>query len=102
MSGYEVDPAALRKTGGRFVQLADEAAEAKARFAGNVSGHAGANPGFLTSGELEEAAGSWESHVTDLCQRIAIAGALLEESAGGYQELEESVVETLPALGSEV
>ena len=100
MDGYDVDPDSLVSTGGQLVEIADEAREAKARFTGTVATYEGTNDGFTTTSKAASLAELWEYQVDDLCKRTAMAGGLLEDSADGYREMEQAVLETLPPLSS--
>ena len=100
-----VDPAPLiaeTSTGHALfkVEIADEAREAKARFTGTVAAYEGTNDGFTTTSKAASLAELWEYQVDDLCKRTAMAGGLLEDSADGYREMEQAVLETLPPLSS--
>lgn len=100
MGGYGVEPESLVATGGEFVDLADEAREAKAEFTGGVEAHGSANAGFATTSKASSLAGQWEFQIDDLCKRTAMAGGLLQDSADGYRQMEQAVTKSLPPLHS--
>jgi hypothetical protein len=100
MDGYGVDIGSLVAAGGEFIDLADEAREAKAEFTGAVETHDGANEGFTTTGKAGLLASRWEFQIDDLCKRTAMAGGLLQDSAQGYEQMEDAVIATLPPLSA--
>lgn len=100
MDGYGVDPDTLVSTGDRLVEIADAAREAKAELIGRVSAHEGANQGFVAAQKVTSLATAWEFQIDDVCKRTAMAGGLLEDGAHRYREMEQTVLDTLPALSS--
>ncbi|MGH3516579.1 MAG: hypothetical protein ACRDQ7_04045 [Haloechinothrix sp.] len=99
--GYGVELGSLAKTGGEFIELADEARRAKSEFIGSVELHDGQNAGFTTTSKANSLARMWEFHIDDLSKRMAMAGGLLQDSAGTYQELEDAVTASLARLDPE-
>ncbi|GAA1250953.1 hypothetical protein GCM10009676_42150 [Prauserella halophila] len=101
MSGYDVDPETLVSTGDTVVSLADGAGQAVAEFSGSAAVYSEDNDGFAASGKADGIAQLWEFHVDDLNKRTAVAGELLRDGAGDYEQLEDAVLDTLPELHSE-
>ncbi|GAA1212666.1 hypothetical protein [Prauserella alba] len=101
MSGYDVDPETLVSTGDKLVSLADGAGEAVAEFSGAAAVHADDNDGFSAAGKVRGLAELWEYHVDDLNKRTAVAGELLRDGASDYEQMEDTVLDTLPDLHSE-
>ncbi|MBB3662691.1 MULTISPECIES: hypothetical protein [Prauserella salsuginis group] len=101
MSGYDVDPETLVSTGDELVSLADGAGEAVAEFSGAVAVYADDNDGFNAAGKVKGLAELWEYHVDDLGKRTAVAGGLLRDGASDYEQMEDTVLDTLPDLHSE-
>ncbi|EID56436.1 hypothetical protein AB8O38_09175 [Saccharomonospora xinjiangensis] len=100
MNGYGVDLDSLVATGERLVEIADAAREAKAAFTGKAAADEGANAGFTTTSTAASLAEAWEQQIDDLCKRTAMAGGLLQDSADGYRDMEQAVLDTLPPLSS--
>jgi hypothetical protein len=100
MDGYGVDPDTLVSTGDQLVDIADATREAKAELIGRVAAHEGANKGFAAAAKARALATAWEYQIDDLCKRTAMAGGLLEDGAHDYREMEQAVLDTLPALSS--
>lgn len=100
MDGYGVELDSLAATGGEFIDLADEAREAKAEFTGKVELHEGANKGFTTTSKASSLAMQWEFQIDDICKRTAMAGGLLQDSSTSYDEVEDAVIESLDTLDS--
>lgn len=100
MDGYGVELSELSTTGDEFIGLADEAREAMSEFSGGVAAHEGANEGFTTTSKAGSLATQWEFQIDDICKRTAMAGGLLQDSSTSYQEVEETVIDSLGPLDS--
>lgn len=98
--GHGVELGRLTETGGAIVDLADEARHAMSEFTGSVERHGGANEGFATTSTLSSLASMWQFQIDDLCKRTAVAGGLLQEADGSYEEFESEITETLDGLGA--